>query len=97
LPYEETITKIKQHLKDGLDFDSIDAAGASSLELPFEEREVLEVVKGMNKDKAPGLDGFSMAFFQDYWDVIKSDIMGLSKTFMLIASLLKALIPRLLL
>jgi hypothetical protein len=38
---------------------------ASSLEHPFEEREVLEVVKGMNRDKAPSPDGFSMAFFQD--------------------------------
>jgi hypothetical protein len=60
---------------DELDFDSIDAAEASSLETPFEEREVLKVVKGMNRDKAPGPDGFSMAFFQDCWDVIKSDIM----------------------
>jgi hypothetical protein len=42
----------------------------------FEEREVLEVVKGMNRDKAPGPDDFLMAFFQDCWDVIKSDIMG---------------------
>jgi hypothetical protein len=37
---------------DGLDFDSLGAAEASSLETPFEEREVLEVVKGMNRDKA---------------------------------------------
>jgi hypothetical protein len=37
--------------------------------------EVLEVVKGMNRDKAPGSDGFSMAFFQDCWDVIKTNLM----------------------
>jgi hypothetical protein len=61
---------------DVLDFDSIDEAEASSLETPFEEREVLEVVKSMNRDKAPGPYGFFMAFFQDCWDVIKSDIMG---------------------
>jgi hypothetical protein len=30
----------------------------------------------MNPDKAPGPDGFSLAFFQDCWDVIKSDFMG---------------------
>lgn len=30
----------------------------------------------MNRDKAPGPDGFSMAFSQDCWDVIKTDIMG---------------------
>jgi hypothetical protein len=66
---------------DDLAFDSIDAVEASSLEHPFEEREVLEVVKGMNRDKAPGPDGFSMAFFQDCWDVIKSDIMGVFQDF----------------
>jgi hypothetical protein len=29
----------------------------------YEEREVLEVVKGMDRDKALGPDGFSMAFY----------------------------------
>jgi hypothetical protein len=29
----------------------------------------------MNRDKVLGPDGFSIAFFQDYWDVIKNDIM----------------------
>jgi hypothetical protein len=66
---------------DDLAFDSLDAVEASSLELPFEEREVLEVVKGMNKDKALGPDGFSIAFFQDCWDVIKADIMGVFQDF----------------
>jgi hypothetical protein len=56
--------------------DTLDAGEASSLELPFEEREVLEVVKGLNRDKAPGPDGFTLAFFQDCWDVIKFDLMG---------------------
>jgi len=60
---------------DNIAFDTLDAAEASSLELPFEELEVLEVVKCMNRDKAPGPDGFSLAFFQDCWDVIKTDLM----------------------
>jgi hypothetical protein len=60
---------------DNLGFDSLDASEAARLETLFEEREVLEVVKGMNRDKASGLDGFSMAFFQDYWLVINEDIM----------------------
>jgi hypothetical protein len=50
---------------DNLAFDSLDAVEASSLELPLEEMEVLEVVKGMNREKALGPDGFSLAFFQD--------------------------------
>jgi hypothetical protein len=51
------------------------------LELPFEERKVLEVVKGINRDKAPSLDGFPMTFFQDCWDVIKSDITWVFSNF----------------
>ena len=75
---------------DNLAFDSLAEDEASSLELPFLEREVFEVVKGMNRDKAPGPDGFSMAFFQACWDVIKSDLMRVFQDFILIASLSKA-------
>jgi len=66
---------------DNLVFDNLDAGETSSLELPFEEREVLEVVKGLNRDKAPGPDGFTLAFFQDCWDVIKTDLMGVFQDF----------------
>lgn len=33
------------------------------------------MVHGMIKDKASGPKGFSMAFFQVYWDVVKEDVM----------------------
>jgi len=66
---------------DNIVFDNLDAGEAYSLELPFEEREVLEVVKGLNRDKAPGPDGFTLAFFQDCWDVIKIDLMGIFQNF----------------
>jgi hypothetical protein len=48
---------------DNLEFDMLSVSEASSLEEPFEEREVWEVIKGMDGDKAPGPNGFSMAFF----------------------------------
>jgi hypothetical protein len=66
---------------DGIAFNSLSLEEATQLELPFEKREVLEVVKSMNRDKAPGPDGFPLAFFQDCWDVIKSDMMGLFTDF----------------
>jgi hypothetical protein len=52
---------------DGLYFDSIDEVEASW----FEDREVWEVVKAMNEDKASGLDGYTMEFFQACWAVLK--------------------------
>jgi hypothetical protein len=48
---------------DNLEFDRLNVEEASSLEDPFEEREVWEVIKGMDRDKAPGPDGFTLAFF----------------------------------
>lgn len=48
---------------------------------PFEEGEILEVVKGINSDKALDLDGFTMAFFQVCWDVIKVDVMWVCHDF----------------
>jgi hypothetical protein len=78
---------------DDLAFNSLDAVEAFSLELSFEEREVLEVVKGMNRDKAPSLDGFSIAFFQNCWDVIKTCIMGVFKDFPAYSKFVKSITP----
>jgi hypothetical protein len=48
---------------DNLEFDVLNADEASNLEEPLEEREVREVIKGMDRDKALGPGGFSLAFF----------------------------------
>jgi hypothetical protein len=48
---------------DDLDFDFLSASEASSLEVPLLEREVKEVIFGMDGNKAPRLDEFSLAFF----------------------------------
>jgi hypothetical protein len=66
---------------DNLEFDMLNIEEASSLEDPFEEREVMEIIKGMDRDKAPGLDGFSLAFFQDCWEVVKGDFMAVFEEF----------------
>jgi hypothetical protein len=59
----------------GLPFKTLGSDEANSLVLPFGEEEVLEAVRCMSGDKAPGPDGFTMAFYQAYWDVVKSDVM----------------------
>jgi hypothetical protein len=48
---------------DDLDFESLSADEASSLEALFLEKEVKNVIFGMDGNKAPGPDGFSLAFF----------------------------------
>jgi hypothetical protein len=46
------------------------------VEREFEEQEVWVVVRGLNCDKASGLDGFTMSFFQKCWEEVKKDIMA---------------------
>jgi hypothetical protein len=48
---------------DNLEFEALSMDEAASLEDPFEEREVRELINSMDRDKAPGPDGFSLAFF----------------------------------
>jgi hypothetical protein len=60
---------------------SIDEGERVWMEEEFEENEVWEVVRKMKGDKAPIPDGFSMAFFQICWEVIKKDMMAVFKKF----------------
>jgi hypothetical protein len=66
---------------DGLVFDQILDHEAGWLEREFEEEEVRKVVMALEGDKAPGPDGFSIAFFQVCWEVIKEDIMKIFREF----------------
>jgi hypothetical protein len=50
-----------------------DLAGLSE---PFTEEDVKATVNNTASDKAPGLDGFSGAFFKACWNTIKVDIMA---------------------
>ncbi|RVX05699.1 LINE-1 reverse transcriptase-like [Vitis vinifera] len=45
------------------------------------EEEVFDALVGCNRDKAPGPDGFSMAFWLFAWDFVKADVMGFFKEF----------------
>ena len=54
----------RQPLLDGLEFTMLSTEDAVGLEKPFEEDEVTGVLHGFVGDKAPGPDGFPMAFFQ---------------------------------
>ena len=81
--YKNLFTKHKlyrPHL-DVLNFPKIFDDKAGWLVRPFDEAEVFGVVKDFEGDKAPGPDGFPMAFFQTYWDVIKAELMKIFQVF----------------
>ena len=66
---------------DGPSFASTEEVKAIWLERDFEEEKVKRVVKAMNGEKVPGLDDFSMVFFQDCLVVLKEDIMKVFRDF----------------
>ena len=48
---------------EGLEFDRIGGMEKVWLERKFEREEILQVISDLEGDKAPGLDGFTMAFY----------------------------------
>ncbi|RVW15499.1 putative inactive ATP-dependent zinc metalloprotease FTSHI 1, chloroplastic [Vitis vinifera] len=61
---------------DRIPFMRLDNSEAEGLEIPFLEEEVLAALTDLGKDKAPGLDGFTMAFWLFEWDVIEKQSRG---------------------
>jgi len=48
---------------------------------PFIEKEINNVIWSMEKDKAPGPDGFSIHFYRACWSIIKSNLQRMIKSF----------------
>ena len=46
--------------------------------------EISDVIQNFNGDKAPGPDGFPMAFFQVCWGILKTDLMAVFHHFFLL-------------
>ena len=61
---------------DGLVFNSLLFAGSTALEFYFSEEEVFAALSSLCGDKALGSDGFTLAFWQGCWEVVKSEVMG---------------------
>lgn len=47
----------------------IDEGGNTFLMTPFESQEIRNGIKACSGDKAPGPHGFSMAFFNQCWEL----------------------------
>ena len=62
-------------------FNLIGEDQAAKLEEMFTEEEILEAVSSLNDDKAPGPDGFPLAFWSFSWDFVKEEVMGFFREF----------------
>ncbi|RVW63564.1 Transposon TX1 uncharacterized 149 kDa protein [Vitis vinifera] len=60
---------------EGIDWSPISEESASRLDSPFAEAEIFNAIFQLDRDKAPGPDGFTIAVFQDCWNVIKEDLV----------------------
>ncbi|RVW23395.1 Transposon TX1 uncharacterized 149 kDa protein [Vitis vinifera] len=78
---------------EGLDWSPISEESAISLVAPFTEEEISKAIFQMDRDKAPGPDGFTIAVFQDCWDVIKEDLVRVFAEFIGAELSIKALMP----
>ena len=54
---------------------------AARLEEIFSEEEIWAAISGLNSEKAPGPDGFPLAFWSFSWDFEKNEVLGFFKEF----------------
>ena len=64
-----------------LDLNRIGIEEVVSLEETFSENEIWTTISGLNSDKAPGSDGFPLAFWSFSWDFVKDEVIGFFKEF----------------
>ena len=74
-----------------LQLERISQQEAENLEILFSETKVHSAMMEMNGDKAPGLDGFTMVFWQSYWDLVNEEILEMFKEINEQSSFLKSL------
>ena len=75
---------------EGLDFSRLTKSESTRMEVQFSE-EVSVALKDLNVDKAPSPDGFTAAFWQSAWLVVKEDIMKFFKDFFEIGKFVRSL------
>ena len=75
------MNEVHRPLLDEVFFSRIFEEDATWLDRPFDEDEVFGVVHDFNGDKVPGPNGFTMAFFQSCWSMVKIDIMNVFHSF----------------
>ena len=66
---------------DRLSFEGLDSSEVEKLKLTFLEEEVFVALFNLDKDKALGLNGYTIAFWFFCWDVVKVEVLGFFRDF----------------
>ena len=64
-----------------ISFEELGTEDAGNLEVRFYEEEVSTAIAGLNGEKAPGPDGFPIAFWYFSWEFVKDEVMEFFKEF----------------
>lgn len=54
---------------------------SADLEKPFTEEDVWASIQSCDGNRAPGPDGFNLSFYNEFWGLIKEDIMKVFNDF----------------
>ncbi|RVW57625.1 hypothetical protein CK203_095997 [Vitis vinifera] len=71
LKEEEILWQVKGRAL--VDFNPLPNIDSKALEIPFSKEKVLVASSSLSRNKAPNPDGFSIAFWQFYWNVVKRE------------------------
>ena len=71
--------KLRENFWEGRSELSIEEA--IHLIRPFDEEEIKQAIDLMHVDSAPGPNGFGVAFFKNFWHIIKGDLMKMFRDF----------------
>lgn len=75
---EEFLQRLKL---DNLSFERLDNLERNQLEAPFFEEEILDGLRSYDVDKAPGPNSFNLKFLQNFWLLIKDDVIEMFTDF----------------
>lgn len=63
-------------LLDMTGFPKLTNVEIEMLEEPFSPEDIIEAIKGCNRNKSPGPDKFNFEFLQCYWEVVGEDVIN---------------------
>lgn len=66
---------------DGVSFRQLSHSHVSFLEGHFKKEKIREAIFGLRNDRAPGPDGFPIAFFLHFWKLFEDDLLLFSFLF----------------
>ncbi|XP_021852263.2 uncharacterized protein [Spinacia oleracea] len=69
--------------------NQLSAAAAEDLIQPVTNMEIDAALKGIDNNKAPGIDGFNSLFFKKTWGIVKEDVYDAIKHFFLTRTMLQ--------